>query len=217
MKRTITILFACQMATAIAVAQRVHSVPANSKGNQLIFTIANASQTIAAQDVQVRVVKYPSAIVFTLSRQTISLLAARNEIDVQFTFDVSRPATVNTTDTMEFLISDKNGTTWKKLVTVMYEAPATYALEQNFPNPFNPITTIYYQLPIEGKVTLKVYDVLGREIKTLVDEQQQAGYREARFDASNLSNGVYFYRLQVSPTEKPSKAFASVRKMLLLK
>jgi hypothetical protein len=75
-------------------------------------------------------------------------------------------------------------------------APKVFALEQNFPNPFNPSTVISYQLPISSQVSLKVYDAIGREVTTLVNETKEAGYYSVTFDAKNLSTGIYFVRLQ---------------------
>jgi hypothetical protein len=88
-----------------------------------------------------------------------------------------------------------------------------FKLEQNHPNPFNPVTTIKYELFKETHVTLKVYDLIGREIATLVDEMQPKGEYTIDFDASkysNLTSGIYFYKLT---TEK----FTDVRKMILTK
>ena len=88
--------------------------------------------------------------------------------------------------------------------------PTDYVLQQNFPNPFNPSTKIQYSIPKESFVTLKVYDVLGREVASLVNEVQKAGNFEADFNGSELSSGVYFYRLQAGE-------FVSVQKMTLMK
>ncbi|MFI5252313.1 MAG: T9SS type A sorting domain-containing protein [Bacteroidota bacterium] len=88
--------------------------------------------------------------------------------------------------------------------------PATYLLHQNMPNPFNPTTMINYELPEAGHVTLKVYNMLGQEVATLVDEVQDAGYRTARFDGNNVSSGVYFYRLVAG-------GFSDFKKMILVK
>jgi hypothetical protein len=76
--------------------------------------------------------------------------------------------------------------------------PTAFSLSQNFPNPFNPSTLIHYQLAGAGPVRLTVYDILGREVATLVDGIQQQGTHEARFDGGGLSSGVYLYRLQTT-------------------
>jgi hypothetical protein len=88
--------------------------------------------------------------------------------------------------------------------------PKEYKLEQNYPNPFNPSTTISYQLPEAGNVSLKVFDVLGREVATLVDEYRNAGSYEIEFVASALPSGVYFYQLKAGD-------FVETKKMLLIK
>jgi len=88
--------------------------------------------------------------------------------------------------------------------------PTVYGLEQNFPNPFNPITKIHYQLPKNNFVTLKIYDVLGNEIITLVNEIKAAGKYQSTFDANNLSSGIYFYKIQAGD-------FIDIKKMILMK
>ena len=85
-----------------------------------------------------------------------------------------------------------------------------YNLEQNYPNPFNSSTTIRFSFPRRKHVTLKVFDVLGREVATLVDEEKPAGVYEVTFDASKLSSGIYLYKIQAG-------SFVQTRKMLLLK
>jgi hypothetical protein len=95
-------------------------------------------------------------------------------------------------------------------VTGTGKLPTTFALGQNYPNPFNPNTTIDYTIAKEGKVVLKVYNVLGEEVRTLVDEVETEGYRSVIFDGSNLASGVYFYRIQLGDVSMS-------RKMILLK
>lgn len=90
------------------------------------------------------------------------------------------------------------------------EIPTSIELNQNFPNPFNPQTTISYQLPFSSKVTLKFYNMLGEEISTLVNEMQPAGYHSIFFDGSNLPTGVYYYKMQVGN-------FVKAKKCILLK
>jgi hypothetical protein len=91
-----------------------------------------------------------------------------------------------------------------------HSLPATYVLEQNYPNPFNPATVISYQLPVNSQVTLKVFDVLGREVATLVNENKKSGSYEVEFSGSKLPSGMYFYRLQAG-------SFVETKKLLLMK
>ncbi|HQT90599.1 MAG TPA: T9SS type A sorting domain-containing protein [Candidatus Kryptobacter bacterium] len=86
----------------------------------------------------------------------------------------------------------------------------SFSLSQNYPNPFNPSTVISYQLSAVSNVSLKIYDVLGRELKTLINERQTAGNHSVNFNAGGLPSGVYFYRLQAGTS-------TDVRKMLLMK
>jgi Secretion system C-terminal sorting domain len=86
-----------------------------------------------------------------------------------------------------------------------------YKLDQNYPNPFNPSTLISYTIPDDGDVTIKIYDGLGREINTLVNKFHKAGVYSINFDASKLSSGVYFYRMEIG------NKFNSVKKMILIK
>ncbi len=88
--------------------------------------------------------------------------------------------------------------------------PNDYKLYQNYPNPFNPITVISYQLSVKSKVQLKVFDLMGREIVKLADEEKMPGSYEVKFDASKLTSGVYFYRLSAG-------AYSLTRKMVLVK
>ncbi len=88
--------------------------------------------------------------------------------------------------------------------------PVVYTLDQNYPNPFNPTTNIRYSIPEAAKVTLKVFNLLGQEVATLVNEQQQAGKFIAKFEANRLASGVYFYKLEAGK-------FSETKKMMLLK
>jgi photosystem II stability/assembly factor-like uncharacterized protein len=95
-------------------------------------------------------------------------------------------------------------------LTVYLTLPEQFSLEQNYPNPFNPTTTIIYSIPSTAVVTLNVYDVLGNEVATLVNEEKTAGSFEVNFNAADLSSGIYFYKLQAGN-------FIDTKKMILLR
>jgi len=88
--------------------------------------------------------------------------------------------------------------------------PKVFALNQNYPNPFNPSTTIRFSLPKSESVTLKVYNILGEEIRTVVNSRLEAGDYTWAFDGSNLASGIYYYRIEAGE-------FQDVRKMVLIK
>ena len=88
--------------------------------------------------------------------------------------------------------------------------PTEFMLDQNYPNPFNPTATINYALPKSGLVKIIICDILGREVKTLVNEEKTAGYYSIQFNGNNLTSGIYFYRMQ-------SGNFVETKKLILLK
>ena len=96
-----------------------------------------------------------------------------------------------------------------------YAIPEQFSLHQNYPNPFNPVTTLRYDLPENSLVNITIYDMLGREVKTLVNQTQDAGYRSIIWDATNdygkpVSAGIYLYQIQAGK-------YISTKKMVLLK
>ncbi len=101
--------------------------------------------------------------------------------------------------------------TYSQAMQVTIEAPKVFALAQNFPDPFNPSTTIQFTVPDDGRATLKIFNSLGQEVATLFDGEAAAGaYHQAQFNASNLASGIYFSRLEFGGKMQ-------VKKMLLLK
>ena len=109
------------------------------------------------------------------------------------------------------------GGVWKRPLSEMtsidytsMDLPTQFALGQNYPNPFNPSTVISYELPTSSEVKLEVYDMLGRKIKTIVSQRQNAGAYSVTFNATTLSSGFYFYRLTAGD-------FVNTRKMILIK
>jgi hypothetical protein len=200
----------------IGVAQTIYQVAPNTKGNQIILTVANESKTLDAQGLQVQLQRGAPAITFVQSSNSLKLVQAQKQSDVTFKFDIDRQAKVGSKDTLIFLVTDNSGSSWQKSIILTYAGPSVYKLEQNFPNPFNPSTTIYYDLPFDSHVKIIIYDILGREVRKLIDEQEPAGYQKTRFDIQGVASGVYIYRIQAEPL-KGGKAFSAVKKMMVLK
>jgi hypothetical protein len=94
--------------------------------------------------------------------------------------------------------------------------PKDFAISQNYPNPFNPSTKIDYQVPVDAKVIMEVYNIAGQKVFELVNQEQSAGYYTVDFGASKLSSGVYIYRLSASD-KATGNNFSSIKKMMLLK
>ncbi len=102
-------------------------------------------------------------------------------------------------------------------IKFLKETPTGFALEQNYPNPFNPSTTIRYSIPESAHVTLKVYDELGKEVTTLVDENKGAGQYNVQFNGSGLASGIYFSRIEIHSDRIKAGVFNEVKKLILMK
>ena len=198
------------------LGQTVYQVPVSSKGNSIVLTVANESNSLGASMLSVKPVGSHPELKFTPQVTTVKTLAARGEMDVTFSFDVGREAKVGRKDTLVFEIKDRIGGIWLKSIVVQYTAPKQYRLDQNFPNPFNPSTTIYYDLPHDSKVSIIVYDILGREVRHLIDRIEDAGSHDIRFSARGLASGVYIYRMQADPV-RGGNGFSDVKKLMVLK
>ncbi|MBD3410575.1 MAG: T9SS type A sorting domain-containing protein, partial [Ignavibacteriales bacterium] len=97
-----------------------------------------------------------------------------------------------------------------ELVIKEWTIPEEFALHQNFPNPFNPTTTLRFDLPIDGMVKLEVYDILGQKVETLFDGELEAGVHDLKWNAIDYASGVYIYRIEATD-------FSAVKKMVLMK
>ena len=195
---------------AVAGAQTVYDLQPGTKGNQIKLTVANISDKNNADNVIVNLLRKSPALNFENETDTISIIEATQEKEATFRFEVKRNVPVNTKDSIEFFIGDVNGIMMMKTFELNFLAPSEFRLKQNFPNPFNPATTIQYQLPSTSNVSLKIYDVLGNEVVTLINEKQDAGYKEVKFNANRYASGMYIYRLT-------AEKYVSTKKLLLLK
>ena len=128
----------------------------------------------------------------------------------EYSFVDSNPATEKSFYRLKMIDID-GSFEYSDIVEVSFNLTlSTFELFQNYPNPFNPETVITYQLPVSSFVTLRVFDVLGKEVVTLVNEVKDAGQHKIKFDASKISSGVYFYSLQTG-------SFYSTKKLMVLK
>jgi len=136
-----------------------------------------------------------------------SICASTEELLIPFDIEISSEGFTYWTDSFVLAVPPGIGIGVEDEITGL---PTEYALSNAYPNPFNPTTTIEYSLPQSGDVSLIIYNLTGQEVTRLVSEVQQAGYHKVTWDASNLSSGIYFYRLQAGD-------FVQTRKMVLLK
>ena len=187
----------------------MYEIPFFSGKNIIELAVENESASDAGAIV-VRVGGTPEWIQLTPREQTLPGIKGKSKRIATFTFSVDRTAPVKQTDEIKFVISSGVQGQWTKDIRISVSAPERFELLQNYPNPFNPSTVIGYTVPRESFVTLKVYNVLGEEVTTLVQSTQQAGAYSATWDAVGFPSGVYFYRLQAND-------FHEIRKMLLMK
>ncbi len=192
-----------------STAVPTHHVPFASTGNKIELTIANSQPQMIA-NIRVGVSKLPNWLHISPEDQTVQSLKGQGERTATFTFSVDRTAPVKKETTISLEAIGASGQKWTKNINIIVDVPKQFELMQNFPNPFNPTTTIWYNLPHDAKVILKVYNTLGQQVKMLVDEQQEEGGQSVKFNAASLSSGVYFYRLQAGN-------FSSVKKMVVTK
>jgi hypothetical protein len=186
-----------------------YDIPFSSNKNRIELTVANTSIS-KISNVSVEGIDLPEWVHVTPELQTISSIEANTENEVIFEFSIDKTAPVKKEQTLTFKITSQTGERWTKQIKLMVTAPDKFELFQNYPNPFNPTTKIEYQLPADGVVNLKVYNLLGEEVATIVNEQQEAGYKSVEWNAGGVSSGIYFYRLQCG-------SYSSMKKMMVVK
>lgn len=194
----------------ISNAQTTYEVTPGVKGNQIILQLANTSASENVIDLNVKVTKGSDNIKFSQPERSIKNIEKGKEEEAVFEFAVSYNVKASATDTIEFLITNGKSVYQAKQFIFKYAIPTEYKLEQNFPNPFNPATVIRYQLPTKTLATLKIFDVLGKEVSVLVNEENEAGFHQVEFNGTGLASGVYFYVLQTGN-------FVKTKKFILMK
>jgi hypothetical protein len=212
------ILLTVILLSSILAAQNTYSIQPGVKNNQIVLELSNISLTESATDLEVKLIKNSNHLTFNQTEKMIENIIQGEETEIAFTFDVDYNIGNVEADTIEFIITDNKSVYLTKQFILHYALPTEFKLEQNYPNPFNPTTKIRYSIPsvVDAKFAsttmtqLKVYDILGNEVTTLVNEQKEPGYYEVDFNAASFASGVYIYRLQAG-------SYVSTKKMMVLK
>ncbi len=217
MKIIILSLITSMLIVVSSFSQTVYKLPYAGKDNCIELTVSNTS-SLSADGVNITVGSCPAWIKMKSVEKTTGEIGAGKEETFSFDFDVDKTAPANKEETVEFIVTSNGKQTWRKEIKVEASAPDKYELYQNYPNPFNPATKISYQLPEDSRVTIKIYDILGREVASLVNNQtMKAGYYEDNFEGERLSSGIYIYRLTAQSMSGTSKEYSSIKKMMLIK
>ena len=214
MKILVMILTASVVVRIEAVAQPIHPIPFASTGNTIELTIANTS-SIPLSAVKVEAKNAPAWIRFVSSEHLLQQVEAKGEAQALFNFSVDKSSPVNQKHTLVFSISSPSGDHWTKEISISILPPTTFHLDQNYPNPFNPTTTISYELPAASHIVLKIYNVLGQEVATLVNTDRPAGYHQEIWSAVNQASGFYIYELL--STDASGNRFVARKAILLVK
>jgi hypothetical protein len=199
------------------VSDVIQQVPFASKNNTIELTVNNTAD-LTVSDISVEVTDRPLWLVFTSKSFHLGPVAGKQQKTATLTFSVDKLALVGQEQSVTVAIKSPSGQVWTKQIRIKVSPPEKFELFQNYPNPFNPTTTIDYQLPGAGSpfnVSVKVYDILGREAASLVGGQQDAGYYQTSFDARRFASGMYIYRLVATDSQNRRHVFQ--KKMLLVK
>ena len=202
-----TIIYSQKVVETGNIPSVVYKIPFSSKGNSIELTVKNTA-AITAEDVEVSVLSKPEWIKFKSQNEKINEIKSEAEKPVTFNFAVDKAAPVKEKAKLKFKITNKKGESWEKAISITVSPPTEFKLYQNYPNPFNPSTTISYTIPnVEtGNLTfarqaiptvqLKIYDILGREVATLINKAQQSGFYKIEWSAGErFASGMYIYQL----------------------
>lgn len=142
-----------------------------------------------------------------MSGITYPLTVSVEGMDIRLMDENEKILNTNLKSGEDIVISDA---TIQKLIVSGELLPTDYSLEQNYPNPFNPMTKIRYSVPFTDRINISIYNILGEMVTTLVNQIQEAGRYEIKFDATQFASGIYIYRMETSN-------YSSVKKMIVIK
>jgi Secretion system C-terminal sorting domain len=213
------ILMALLISASFLFSQTVYEIPFASEGNVIELEVLNSSE-INVNNIIVNLVEKPDWIKFDENEKILTELQASADGKVKFQFNVDKEAKVLEESALKFQI-EGNNQTWGKEIKISVLPPDKFELNQNYPNPFNPTTTISYTVPAAAEtgyipsIQLVIYDILGRKVETLVNEEKSSGYYKITWNANNYASGIYIYEVCIKSTNSKSEVIR--KKMMLMK
>ncbi|BDQ02953.1 T9SS type A sorting domain-containing protein [Ignavibacterium sp.] len=214
MKNIMITLLLITLLSILNYPQNTYSIQPGVKNNQIILELKNISETEQTSLPKPLLRRGFKHIKFYDNTEEQIVLNPEETKEIVYNFDIDYNIGNVIADTLEFMITDNKSVYLTKQFILQYVLPTEFTLDQNYPNPFNPRTKIRFTIPDVGselaQTVIKVYDILGNEVTTLVNEQKEPGYYEVEFNAERLSSGVYFYRLQAGN-------FTQTKKMILMR
>lgn len=214
MKILVMIFTASVVVRIEAVAQPIHPIPFASSGNTIELTVANTGN-FPLTNVTIEAANIPSWLTFDTHEQVFAHLSGNEEKTASFAFSIDKSAPVDKEHVLRFVISALSGQSWTKEIRIAVSPPESFELFQNYPNSFNPSTTIPFQLPRDARVSLKLFNLLGQEVVTLIDGDVPVGYHEQTWNANAFASGVYIY--QLAAADQSGKRTVARKTMLLVK
>lgn len=178
----------------------VYQVPFATEGNRIDLSVANIGHE-EVEGVRVIAAQKPDWLLLDLEELMVNQVGAAQDEVASFAFSVERDAPVGEEGLVRFEIVSGDEVIGIKEFMLAVEAPSEASLDQNYPNPFSHTTTIGYDVPQAGVVQIGVYDMLGRQIAMIVDEEKSAGHHKVEWEAAHLASGMYFYILTVQGSE----------------
>lgn len=209
-----SILALCCLLKCAVVAQSVHHVPFASQGNVLEVSVRNGSSATTGR-LAVRVTEAPSWLTFLPSACTLQNIPSGAPAVAEFTFSVLPSAAIGQNAKVRLTVVDATGAEWQKEVGLIVDPPNDFRLLEAFPNPFNPATTVSFDLPERAHIELRAYDLIGRMVTVLTEGELAPGRHQRTWNASGLATGVYLLVLEA--TQEGGATVRMERRVVLAK
>jgi len=176
--------------------QGAYLAPFDTKGNRIELAVANSTGK-TYENVEVRAIDTPAWITIEPATVILEEIAAEDEALASFTFSTDDSAPTQETYALTFDVYSGDELIASKQIDISVELPKELVLRGNYPNPFNPSTTVGFVQPVDGDVELEIFDALGRRVELLSRNASKRGQQTFRWNAASRATGVYFYRLEL--------------------